>query len=197
VKDPEDQMYVPFAQDRIFGGVAGVIRAGGDPSALVRAIPRAVAEIDPGVAVSEARPLARDFAEDVAEPRFRSVLVGAFAAAALLLAAVGLYGVVAYAVARRRFEIGIRIALGATPEEIRRHFVGNALLLAGAGALAGALAAIPAARAMSEFLFGLSAANPLAFAAAAGLLLAVAAVAADVPSRRASRTDPLVALRSE
>jgi putative ABC transport system permease protein len=110
---------------------------------------------------------------------------------------VGLYGVVAYAVARRRFEIGIRMALGATPEEIRRHFVGNALLLAGAGALAGALAAIPAARAMSGFLFGLSAANPLAFAAAAGLLLAVAAVAADVPSRRASRTDPLVALRSE
>jgi putative ABC transport system permease protein len=156
-----------------------------------------VAGIDPRVAVSGARPLVERVAEDVAEPRFRSMLVGGFAIAALLLAAIGLYGVIAYAVARRRFEIGIRMALGASPGQIHRHFVKQALVLSGAGAVVGAAAAVPATRLLSGFLFGVSAASPLAFAGAAGLLLLVAVLAADLPARRASRTDPLVAIRAE
>ena len=156
-----------------------------------------IASLDPGVAVSEVRPLADVLARNVAEPRFRMSLVGGFAAAAVLLAAVGLYGMVAYGVARRRREIGIRIALGATPASIHALFVGRAVRLAGLGVAAGALAAVPAARLLSGLLFGVSTFDPMTFAAAPALLLAVAAGAALIPSRRAAATDPLTVLQIE
>jgi len=125
------------------------------------------------------------------------VLVGGFAAAALLLAGIGLYGVIAYGVARRRAEIGIRIALGATPSSIRSLFVGRALRLAGLGTAAGIAAAIPAARLLSGLLYGVAPADPATLAASSGLLVVVAAFAALIPARRAAATHPLDALRPD
>jgi putative ABC transport system permease protein len=174
-----------------------VLRAGGEPGALAPAVARAIAALDPNVAVSDARPLTDVLAGNVAEPRFRMTLVGGFAAAALLLAAVGLYGVIAYGVTRRRTEIGIRIALGATPASIRSLFVRRALRLAAVGVAVGAAAAIPAARLLSGLLYGVDARDPATFAVAAGVLVAVAALAALLPARRAAAIQPLDALRPD
>jgi len=192
-----DQLYTSFAQDRLFSGASLVLRSDADPARLAPAVERLIASLDPGVAVSDVRPLTEVLSGNVVEPRFRMVLVGGFAAAALLLAGIGLYGVIAYGVARRRAEIGIRIALGATPSSIRSLFVGRALRLAGLGTAAGIAAAIPAARLLSGLLYGVAPADPATLAASSGLLVAVAAFAALIPARRAAATNPLDALRPD
>ena len=193
-----EQLYLPFAQDTLLlRGFQAVVRAKGEPGGLAASIEKVIHEIDPGAAVSDVRTLSEHLSRGVVEPRFRAILVGAFAGAALLLASIGLYGVVAYAVARRRFEIGVRMALGATPGAIRRLFVSRALRLAGTGAALGAVASFPATRVVSGLLFGVAPGNPAVLLAAIGVLIAVAAAAADIPSRRAARTDPLTALRPE
>ncbi|HEY6146304.1 MAG TPA: FtsX-like permease family protein, partial [Thermoanaerobaculia bacterium] len=132
-----DQVWVSFAQDPLFIRMSIVARAAQDPSSLAASIEKTVREIDPRVAVSDVMTMRQVLAGSVAEPRFRTILLGFFAAAALLLASIGLYGVIAYTVTRRRYEIGVRIAMGATPREILRLFIGGGLRLAGWGALAG------------------------------------------------------------
>jgi len=116
---------------------------------------------------------------------------------ALLLAAVGLYGVVASAVRAQTRVIGIRTALGATPQRLRREVLGQALAVAGAGALAGAIGALVATQALRSLLFEVSPADPIALLGACGVLLVVALIAADLPARRAAMVDPVVALRYE
>ena len=193
-----EAMFVPYAQDLLFNRIAVAVRgeAGGAP--LSRAVvERAVREIDPAVAVSGARTMREVLAARVAEPRLRTILVGSFAAAAVLLAALGLYGVIAYGVARRRAEIGVRMAFGATPGEVRRHVVGGGLRLACSGIAVGLVAALATSRLLSGLLYGVTPADPLVHAGSAGFLLAVAAAASLIPAFRASRTDPVVALRSE
>ncbi len=190
-----DQMYVPIAQDSLFVGIYAVVRAVGEPKALAGAVEKAVRDLDPGVAVSSVRTMDEVLSGSVAEPRFRTVLVGFFAAAALLLVAVGLSGVIAYAVSRRRYEIGVRMAVGATPAEVRRLFVRRGLRLTALGALAGVSAAAGAERLLAGFLYGVKPWDPPTFAAAAALLLAVSALASYLPARRAASTDPLAALR--
>jgi putative ABC transport system permease protein len=192
-----DQMYVPFEQDPLFIRMSAVVRTEGEPQALAASIQRAVAEIDPGIAVSQVQTMRQVLSGTVAEPRFRTILIGFFAAAALLLASIGLYGVIAYTVTRRRYEIGVRMAMGATPREVLRLFVGGGLRLAAAGVGAGIAVALAATRLLTKFLYGVEPRDPATFSGAALLLLSVALLASFVPARRAASTDPLVALRSE
>jgi putative ABC transport system permease protein len=133
----------------------------------------------------------------VATPRFRTGLVVSFAVVALLLAAIGLYGVVAYSVAERRQEIGVRIALGARRADVLRLVVGQGLGLAAAGVCVGLLGATLLTRTLSSLLFGVGAFDPPTLAAVSLLLLAVAGTASLLPARRASRIDPLIALRGD
>src|SRR5262249_12789901 len=138
------------------------------------------------------------YVADSATPRrFNLVLLGAFAMIALALAAAGLYGVMSYLVSQRTGEIGIRMALGARPQDVRGLVVGKALALAGVGILLGTVASIAVTRVMSSLLFGVHARDPIVLATAPLILLAVAALASYVPAWRASRVDPLVALRTE
>ena len=136
-------------------------------------------------------------ARSVSEPRFYVVLLGAFAGTALFLAALGIFGVMSYAVVQRSREIGIRVALGAHPAHLRRTVLGQALLLAVGGVAVGLLGAVGLSRAIAGLLFDLSPTDPTTLAGVALLLTAVALLASYLPARRATRVDPLTALRSE
>jgi putative ABC transport system permease protein len=192
-----DQLWVPLSQDPLFIGVWLLARAEGDPVGLAASIEKVVHELDPGVAVSQVETMSRVLSGTVAEPRLRTALIGFFAAAALVLASIGLYGVIAYAVTRRRYEIGVRVAMGATPREILNLFVKGGLRLAAVGIAAGVLGAAAATRLLAGLLYGIRPLDPATFAAAALLLLAVSTVATVLPARRAAATDPLQALRSD
>jgi putative ABC transport system permease protein len=192
-----DQMWVPSAQDPIWIRTSAVVRSAGDPTALIASIEGAARRLDPGVALSDIQTMGQVLSGSVAEPRFRTILIGFFAAAALALASIGLYGVIAYTVARRRYEIGVRIALGATPREILRLFVGRGIRLAGIGAVAGILCALAVTRLLAGLLYGVRPSDPITFAGATALLLGVAFLASLLPARRAASTDPLTALRSD
>jgi putative ABC transport system permease protein len=141
--------------------------------------------------------MAEVIGSSIAQPRFRTTLLSLFGAAALLLAAIGIYGVLAYTVAQQTREIGIRIALGANPGKVLRLVLGRGLRLAGFGTAIGILAALMLTQLLNSLLFGVSATDPVTFAAVAGLLLGVALLACYVPARRAMRVDPMVALRYE
>ena len=136
-------------------------------------------------------------AATVAQPRFRTWLIGIFAALALMLAAVGVYGVMSYSVTQRTSEIGIRVTLGAQPWDVFRIIVGQGFKLALVGVGVGLIAALILTRTLQSFLYGVSASDPLTFAGVAIILIAVAAAASFIPARRATRVDPTVALRYE
>jgi putative ABC transport system permease protein len=136
-------------------------------------------------------------AESVAQPRFRSTLLGLFGATALLLAAIGIYGVISYNTGQRTREIGIRVALGAQKWDVLRLVVGEGILLAAAGIGLGLAGAVALARFIATLLFGVGASDPITFAGVAILLIGVALLASYLPARRAMRVDPTVALRYE
>jgi len=190
------QIYVPFVQNPFWAADIAV-RSHGNPSALGGALRAQIREIDSALPVAEVRPMAEVIGRSVAQPRFRTALLSLFGAAALLLAAIGIYGVLAYTVAQQTREIGIRMALGANPARVMRLVLARGLRLAGAGTLIGVLAALVLTQLLNSLLFGVSATDPLTFAAVAGLLLGVALLACYVPARRAMRVDPMVALRYE
>jgi putative ABC transport system permease protein len=133
----------------------------------------------------------------VTEPRFRTWLIGIFAALALVLAAVGIYGVMSYSVNQRTNEMGIRVTLGAQPNDVFRIVVGEGLRLALIGVGVGLIGALGATRVLRTFLYGVSAIDPVTFAVTAALLTLVAVAACYFPARRATRVDPMVALRYE
>jgi putative ABC transport system permease protein len=175
---------------RTAGGEAGL-------AALAGALRREVRRLDPAQPVADLRTMAARSGEALGRPRMSAVITGAVAAAALALALVGLYGVIAFAVARRTREIGVRIALGARPADVLRMVAAEGLAPALAGVAAGLPLAAAAARALSGLLFGIAPLDPATFAGAALLLAASAAVACALPARRAARVDPVVALSGE
>jgi putative ABC transport system permease protein len=190
------QIYVPFVQNPFWAADIAV-RAQGNPSALSGALREQIRGIDSALPVAEVRPMAEVIGSSIAQARFRTTLLSLFGGAALLLAAIGIYGVLAYTVAQQTREIGIRMALGANPGRVLRLVLGRGLRLAGAGTVIGVLAALMLTRLLGSLLFDVSATDPLTFVAVAGLLLGVALLACYVPARRAMRVDPMVALRYE
>ncbi|MGH9840698.1 MAG: FtsX-like permease family protein [Blastocatellia bacterium] len=174
-----------------------VIRTTADPLSLASAVRREIKALDPELALAGVKPLEQLVHESVAEPRYRTTLLGLFAAVALLLAAIGLYGVLAYAVTQRTHEIGIRMALGARGADVLRLVIGHGIKLALIGVLLGLGAALALTRLMKTLLFDVSATDPPTFAAIALLLALVALVACWIPARRATKVDPMIALRCE
>jgi putative ABC transport system permease protein len=200
-QDPGSEVYWPQLQNPVGGQLSIVLKTAGEPTKLAGAVRAAVRAVDSDLPVDRVRPLESVVAEALAGSRFQSVLLGIFAGAALLLAAIGVYGVISYSVAQRTHEIGIRMALGARRPEVLGLVIrqGMALVLAGVGlglALAVLLLAWLSER-LAKFIYGGSAFDPLPLIAVPLVLLAVALLANWLPARRATRVDPLVALRYE
>jgi len=189
-------VYLPHAQVPL-PFMTLVVRTAGDPLAVAASLKGVVREIDPDLAIANLSTMNQVVATSVADRRWTMLLLGAFAALAMLLAAIGLYGVMAYSVAQRTQEIGIRVALGAQRGDVLRLVLGDGMRLWVLGAGVGVVAAVLATRWIESLLFGVSALDPVAFVAAPLLLLGVALLATWIPARRAMRTDPLVALRYE
>ncbi len=174
-----------------------VVRTERDPLALAGAVRQAVRELDRDLPVVDVRPLAEHVSESIARPRFSTFLAGSFAAVALTLAAVGVFGLTAYAVAQRTREIGIRVALGARKEDVTGWIVGRSLRLALLGLAAGLALGVMASQALAGQLFGVSAGDPVTFVGGALFLAGVCLAASYLPARRAARVDPMVALRRD
>jgi putative ABC transport system permease protein len=174
-----------------------VLRTAGDPALQTAALRSALAEIDPNQPLVKVRTMEDNMATTVAQPRFRTWLIGILAMLALVLAAVGVYGVMSYTVTQRTSEIGVRVALGAQPRDVFRIIVGQGLRLALFGVGVGLVAALVLTRLLQSFLFGISAYDPLTFIAVSLLLTLVAVAASYFPARRATRVDPMIALRYE
>jgi predicted permease len=189
-------LYLPHAQfsTRI---LYLVVRTSGDPASLTNSVTATVRSLDPGLPVYDARPMAARVADSLARRRFSMLLLGLFAGVALLLAVVGIYGVTAYTVAQRTREIGIRIALGARPGDVLGLVVRQGAGLTALGVAAGLAAALGLARLLSGMLYGVSAADPLTFAAITALLAGASLAATIVPARRAARVNPVIALKQE
>jgi putative ABC transport system permease protein len=196
---PYPQAWLAVAQ-RSDRGMTWLVRAeGGDveAEALLGVLRREVAALDPRLAVFGASTYRQVVAEELAQPRFGAVLLAAFAGVALVLSAVGLYGVMAMSVTERTREIGLRMALGASRRGVLGEVVRRAALVVGAGAVVGAAGALALARMLRGLWYHVGPADPIALAAGVTALLAVGAVAALLPARRASRVDPMTALRDE
>jgi putative ABC transport system permease protein len=189
-------IYFPYAAYPV-PAMTLLIRSASAPAALARPAQHAVREVDPALALGQIRTVDDFLREVIAAPRFSTLLLGSFAVIALVLAAIGIYGVTAYAVARRRSEIGLRMALGARASDIFRSILAPGLRLAAAGSIAGIACAFLVARLLGGVVFGVNADQPLVYAGTTLLLFAIAAAATVLPARRAMRVDPVAALRQE
>jgi len=197
---PKAEMYLPFKQADALLPVfqmTVVLRTTADPSLETAALRSTLAEIDPNQPLVNVRTMEQNMSTSVAQPRFRTWLIGIFAALALLLAAVGVYGVMSYTVTQRTSEIGIRITLGAQSSDVFRSIVGEGARIALFGVAAGLAGALVLTRLLQTFLYGISASDPTTFVAVALLLTLVSVAACYFPARRATRVDPIVALRYE
>jgi putative ABC transport system permease protein len=190
------ETYIPYWHNPE-PGTNVVLKTAGDPAALAEPLRRAVKDVDGQVAVAGVASMQQTIADSNGSPRLIATLVAIFAGLALVLAAVGIYGVMSYAVSQRTKEIGVRLALGAAERQIFTLVVGESLRLAAAGLAIGLVLALAVGRALKTLLFGVGSADPVTFAATAMLLAGVACVAAFVPARRAMRVEPMMALRGD
>lgn len=196
------KFYLPHTQFHVASGtyirsMVAVMRTGGDASRLAGALRSAVREVAPGVPVAEVRTLENVMAATLARPRLAGGLFTVFAGFALLLAAIGVYGVLAYAVRQRAREIGIRVALGASPDDVRNMIIREGLVVSGAGAVAGLVAASFTARLLASQLHGVEPHDAATFAVVPVVLLVVALAASYLPARRATRIDPQECLKAD
>jgi ABC-type antimicrobial peptide transport system permease subunit len=187
---------LPFAQWPSWSSPI-VVKTQGDPLALVPAIREAVRAIDASLPVDDVATLEQRLAASLAQDRFRAWLLGAFSIVALPLAAVGLFAVLSYTTARRVREIGIRMALGARTESVRRLAMRHGLIPAFAGVIIGVIGALAATGLAQRMLYGITPRDPLTFVGVVALLVLVALGASWLPARRATRVDPMIALRAE
>lgn len=193
---PKPEMYVSQNQFP-FQSTFMVVRGGGDPKNLIAPVTQAVAAIDKDQPIYNVKSMTEVLAASVARPRFTMLLMSCFAVVAVILAAIGLYGVMAYSVSLRTQEVGIRMALGSQRSGILKLIIGQGLKLTAIGVAIGLVGAFALTRVFQSLLFGISASDPLTFIAIALLLFGVALLASFVPARRAMRVDPMVALRYE
>jgi ABC-type antimicrobial peptide transport system permease subunit len=193
---PQPFVYLPFAQN-YESEMKLVVRAAGNTASAIAAVRDQVAAADPNLPFPKLLTMDQHIAESLTEVRMNATMIGIFGLLALLLSSVGVYAVTSYAVERRTAEIGIRLALGARPADVLRAVLGNAMALTGVGLAAGAILALAVIPLVKADLFGVGAADPLSYAAAALVLAAVTLVAAFVPARRVLRIDPMTALRYE
>jgi putative ABC transport system permease protein len=192
--DGEPQIHLPYAQNPQTT-LSIVVRTTGPTTSLAPSLRAIVRGLDPALPISRMQSLSSVVDRATAKERFDTVLLGAFGFAALLLASIGLYGVMAFLVSQRTREIGIRMALGGAPAAIRSMVMREGLLIAGAGLVVGTAVSLAAARAVAGLLFGVAPNDPITYLAIGALLLLVGALASYGPARRATRVDPLVALR--
>ncbi len=190
------ETYIPYTQDPVYGGSL-VVRSSVDPGSLAATIRAEMKSLDPDVPLSQVRELSSITEDNVAPRRFSVLLLSGFAALALLLAAVGIYGVMAFTVTQRSHEIGLRMALGAQPWQVLQLILSHGGKLTLIGIALGFVAALSLTRLMTGLLFSVSATDPLTFAAVAAAFLLISLAACYIPARRAMRVDPMVALRCE
>jgi predicted permease len=187
----------PEAMNFAEATMALVIRTSAEPATMTSAVRRELRTLDPSQPVFDVHTMQDRLYGSVAQPRFRTVLISGFAGLALVLAALGLYGVVAYSVSQRTVELGIRVALGAEPGSILKLVVFRAVGLAAIGLGIGVAVTLAGSRIISRFLFGVSAADPITLAGTSLIILLVALTASLVPAFRAAKVDPAIALRAE
>jgi putative ABC transport system permease protein len=190
------EMYVPYLQ-KPFNFMAIVVRTASDPLSMVGAVRGEILSVDRSQPVYDVKSMRQVVSESVSQPRLYTLLLGIFAALALVLAAVGIYGVMNYSVAQRTHEIGIRMALGAQRADILKMVVGQGMLLAFLGIVLGLVAAFLVTRVMESLLFGVGTRDLATFFIIPLVLAVVAFLSSYIPARRATRVDPMVALRYE
>jgi putative ABC transport system permease protein len=196
------EMYVPYEQfpdvflRRLYGNITLVVSTSRKPALLAQSVRDVVHEIDPDQPVANVRTLEDVISISVAQPRFRTLLLGVFAAIALALAAIGVYGLLSHGVAQRAGEFGVRMALGAAPSAVLQLVMREGALLAVTGVGVGLLGSIAAVRALNSVLFEVTPWDPAAWIGSSATLLAVSLLASWIPARRALRVDPVVALRA-
>jgi len=173
------------------------LRTKSDPASMTASVREAIHSLDPDLPIAKATTLKTLLEDSMSQPRFSMLLLGSFGLVALLLASIGIYGVISYSVMQRTQEIGIRMALGAARRSVFGMVVGQGARLAGAGIVIGLMAAFGVTRMMASFLYGVQPTDPMTFAGVSLLLVGIALLACYLPARRATRVDPIVALRYE
>ena len=197
------QCYLPLSQlpDKLMSlaatGIGVAVRTAGSPLAQVSSIRRALGQVNSQMVLSDAETMDGIISDSLAARRFSMILLGIFAALALVMSCVGIYGVISYLAGQRTHEIGIRMALGAERRDVLQMVLGEGVKMALVGVGIGLVAAFGLTRLMASMLYGVTAHDPLSFAAVAGVLILVALAACYIPARRATKVDPMVALRYE
>ncbi|HKN68192.1 MAG TPA: ABC transporter permease [Gemmatimonadaceae bacterium] len=196
-RDPLPTVYIPFAVMPGWPAFSYVLRTQQEPGAIIASARRTIRELDPTLPVRDVASMDDVLSTAVAPARWSTTLLGVFAGVALVIAVLGVFGVLSFVVTQRTRELGIRIALGAAPAQVRRLVVGRGVVLVLTGVAAGIVGAMVLTRFMGSLLFGVGATDPITYAAVAAILVGAALLASYLPARRATRVDPILALRAE